>query len=98
MFGLVPSEDDYVTAAKEQLRKTAQFDTDCEELSFTVLHAVLTHPRNAFEATIGVKGCGKKNTYQSRCQHVAYTAGRHDITCTAVITSADGKAVRSTEN
>jgi hypothetical protein len=85
--GAAPAETDFLDAAKAQLIKTAEFDTDCKQLEMTFLNALITAGRGQFEGTVGVTGCGKKATYHTVCQHVDYTAGKHKISCSNVATT-----------
>lgn len=89
-FGLAPSEAQFQTEAQEQLLTTARFDLGCENVEFTVLHALISPMRDAVESSIGVSGCGKKSTYKSACRTTGFVSGKHQISCSNVITSGSG--------
>ncbi len=78
---LAAPEAEYQAAAEAQLKKTAGFDLACKDLEFSTLQAVIARMRNAWEATVGVTGCGKKATYRTRCALQGFKAGQHEIVC-----------------
>ena len=69
------------------MRKSAKFDLDCDELEFTVLNSLIAPLQNGVESTIGVKGCGRKSTYGSVGRATGFIAGKHEISCSNVVTS-----------
>jgi hypothetical protein len=89
--GVAASERDFVDAAKQQLDRTAKFDTSCDEIEVSVLNALITGGHGGFEATMGVAGCGKKATYHTVCRHTDYSAGKHEISCSNVATTSEKK-------
>ncbi len=93
----VPEQSEYEAAAEEQLRETAEFDLDCQELDVSFLHALVTPMQDGFRATLGVRGCDKARTYDAACGSVGIAQGEHEISCQYRAASASGEAAQNTQ-
>ena len=89
--GPVPTQRDYEQASRAQLAKSAKFDLECDTVEFVELNALISPMRDEYEASIGATGCNKKSTYITKCAQTGYAAGKHELSCSSRITSADRK-------